>query len=109
MEEEPPYADASYVALVVELFAALARPDRIRILIALGDDEFSVNHLADIVELSPFAVHQHLAALELVRVVATRRYGDRMFYRLSNPHVRRLVQEHLVDDAGRRSDTPDYG
>lgn len=87
--------DARHLALAVEVFAVLAHPDRLRLVLALGSDELSVNHLADIVDMSPVSVQQHLSMLEFVRVVTSRRYEERPFYRLADAHVRHLVLEHL--------------
>jgi DNA-binding transcriptional ArsR family regulator len=99
MDEDEPVCgetvDARYLALAVEAFAVLAHPDRLRLVLALGSDELSVNHLADIVEMSPISVQQHLSMLEFVGVVTSRRYEGRPFYGLADPHVRHLVLEHL--------------
>ncbi|MHB1171990.1 MAG: ArsR/SmtB family transcription factor [Lacisediminihabitans sp.] len=86
-------ADSQYVELAVEVFAMLADATRVRIILALRDEELSVNHLADIVGKSPAAVSQHLAKLRLARIVATRQEGTRVFYRLENEHARKLVAD----------------
>ncbi|MHB1172535.1 MAG: ArsR/SmtB family transcription factor [Lacisediminihabitans sp.] len=85
--------DSQYVELAVEVFAMLADATRVRIILALRDDELSVNHLADIVDKSPAAVSQHLAKLRLARIVATRQEGTRVFYRLENEHAHKLVTD----------------
>ncbi|TFD44812.1 transcriptional regulator [Cryobacterium frigoriphilum] len=95
--------DGEYVELAVEVFAMLADATRIRIILALRDTELSVNQLAETVEKSQAAVSQHLAKLRLGRIVATRREGTRVFYRLANEHARQLVAdaifqaEHVVE------------
>ena len=82
----------------------LSDATRIRIILALRDSELAVNQLAEKVGKSQAAVSQHLAKLRLARIVATRREGTRIFYRLSNEHARRLVAdaifqaEHALDD-----------
>ena len=96
--------ESEYVELAVEVFAMLADATRIRIILALRDTELAVNQLAEKVDKSQAAVSQHLAKLRLARIVATRREGTRIFYRLSNEHARRLVAdaifqaEHALDD-----------
>ncbi|MGI9824430.1 ArsR/SmtB family transcription factor [Agromyces sp. Marseille-Q5079] len=96
--------DSEYVELAVEVFSMLADATRIRIILALRDEELSVNHLADIVDKTPASVSQHLAKLRLARIVATRQEGTRIFYRLANEHARQLVAdaifqaEHALDD-----------
>ena len=83
------------VELAVEVFSMLADATRVRIILALRDEELSVNHLADLVEKSPAAVSQHLAKLRLARIVATRQDGTRVFYRLANEHARQLVADAI--------------
>ena len=96
--------ESEYVELAVEVFAMLSDATRIRIILALRDSELAVNQLAEKVGKSQAAVSQHLAKLRLARIVATRREGTRIFYRLSNEHARRLVAdaifqaEHALDD-----------
>lgn len=95
--------DSSYVELAVEVFSMLADATRVRIIIALREQELSVNHLALVVSKSPASVSQHLAKLRLARMVTTRQEGQRVFYRLTNEHAQQLVAaaifqaEHLVE------------
>lgn len=92
-----------YVELAVEVFAMLADATRIRIILALRENELAVSELAERVNKSQAAVSQHLAKLRLARIVATRRDGTRVFYRLANEHAPQLVAdaifqaEHAVD------------
>ncbi|MDT0276216.1 ArsR/SmtB family transcription factor [Blastococcus goldschmidtiae] len=69
----------------------LADGTRVRILWALIGRELSVNELAAEVGKLPAAVSQHLAKLRMSRIVATRREGTQVFYRLENEHVGELV------------------
>lgn len=89
------YPDSQYVELAVEVFSMLADATRVRIILALRDQELSVNHLADIVDKTPAAVSQHLAKMRLARVVSTRHDGTRVFYRLENEHARQLVNDAI--------------
>lgn len=97
--------EGDYVDLAVEVFAMLADPTRVRIILALRDEELSVNHLSDIVDRSQAAVSQHLAKLRMARIVSTRQEAQRVFYSLTDGHAIRLVTEaihqaeHTVDDA----------
>jgi DNA-binding transcriptional ArsR family regulator len=88
--------DSQYVELAVEVFTMLADATRVRLILALRDDELSVNHLADIVDKSPAAVSQHLAKLRLARIVSTRQQGTKVFYRLANEHARQLVSDAIL-------------
>lgn len=89
------HPDDQLVELAVEIFAMLADATRVRIILALREDELSVNHLADIVDRSPAAVSQHLAKLRLARIVSARHDGTRVFYRLENEHARQLVTDAI--------------
>lgn len=92
----------------------LADATRIRIILALRDEELPVNRLAEIVGKSPASVSQHLAKMRLARLVTTRQDGTRVFYRLANEHARQLVAdavfqaEHAIDShpAHHRGDHP---
>jgi DNA-binding transcriptional ArsR family regulator len=105
-------SDSQFVELAVEVFAMLADSTRVRIVLALGEDELSVNILADMVDKSRAAVSQHLAKLRLARMVTTRQEGTRVFYRLANEHMRQLVSdaiyqaEHSLGDTPRHHRTP---
>ena len=85
--------DSQYVELAVEVFGMLADVTRVRIILALRDQELSVNHLADILDKTPASVSQHLAKLRLARIVSTRQDGTRVFYQLANEHARQLVSD----------------
>jgi DNA-binding transcriptional ArsR family regulator len=99
---EPPL-DSPYVELAVEVFAMLADPTRVRIVLALRGGELPVGDLAHAVGKTPTTVSQHLAKLRLARMVTTRQEGTRVFYALTDEHARRLVTdaisqaEHAVD------------
>ena len=98
--------DSQYVELAVEVFAMLADATRVRLILALGAGELSVNHLADIVDKSPAAVSQHLAKLRLARFVSSRQEGTRVFYRLENEHASRLVSDAIFQAEHSVSTTP---
>ncbi|GAA1553115.1 MULTISPECIES: ArsR/SmtB family transcription factor [Brevibacterium] len=87
--------DSEFVDLAVEVFSLLADATRVKIILALRDDELSVNHLADIVDKSPTSVSQHLARLRMSRMVTTRHEGTKVFYRLTDEHARRLVVDAI--------------
>jgi DNA-binding transcriptional ArsR family regulator len=98
--------DSQYVELAVEVFSMLADATRIRLILALRDDEMSVNNLADIVDKSPAAVSQHLAKLRLARFVTTRQEGTRVFYRLANEHASQLVTDAIFQAEHSLEGTP---
>lgn len=89
------HPEPQYVELAVEIFSMLADATRVRIILALRDEELSVNHLADILDKSPASMSQHLAKLRLARIVAARQDGQRVFYRLENEHAKQLVSDAI--------------
>ena len=80
----------------------LADATRVRLLWALSEEEMSVGDLAAVVGKNPSSVSQHLAKLRMARLVATRREGTSVFYRVDNAHVSRLVRDavHNAEHAG---------
>lgn len=100
--------DSQCVELAVEVFTMLADATRVRIILALGGEELSVNELADIVEKTPAAVSQHLAKLRLARFVTSRQAGTRVFYQLANEHARQLVTDAIFQAEHSLSNDPPH-
>lgn len=73
------------------LLRALSNERRLMILCQLGDRELSVGQIQALVGLSQSALSQHLAVLREQGVVATRREGQTIFYRLSDAAAARVV------------------
>ncbi len=74
------------------LLRALANPERLMILCRLSDGEHSVGELQALVGLSQSALSQHLALLREDGVLATRRQGQTIFYRIADPASVKVVQ-----------------
>ena len=91
----------------------LADATRVRIILALRDEEQSVNHLAELLDKTPASVSQHLAKLRLARIVSTRQDGTRVYYRLADEHANQLVTtaifqaEHSLGGSPRHHHTID--
>lgn len=62
------------------------------ILCQLADGELSVGQIEPRVGLSQSALSQHLALLREEGVVATRREGQAIHYRLADPAAARLIE-----------------
>lgn len=93
---------ADQVDLAVEVFRMLADATRVQLLWALVGRELPVGELAAHVGKPVPSVSQHLAKLRMARLVATRREGVQIFYRLENDHVAQLVKDavHNAEHAG---------
>jgi ArsR family transcriptional regulator len=75
-----------------DLLRVLANPHRLQVLCGLRTGELSVGQIADHVDLSQSALSQHLARLRLDRVVATRRQGQTIYYRIADPDVMTVLE-----------------
>ena len=81
------------VAAIAEVVHALGAPSRVRLLYALRDGELAVGELASRTGLHPSAASQQLRVLRHLRLVATRRAGRSILYRLHDAHVAVLLVE----------------
>ena len=78
-------------AEAAKLLKALSNERRLMILCQLGDRELAVGQIQPLVGLSQSALSQHLAVLREQGVVATRREGQAIFYRIADPAAVKLV------------------
>ena len=76
---------------VASTLAAMAHPKRLLVMCMLLEGEKSVSDLAETVGLSPAALSQHLGKMRALRLVATRRDAQTIFYRLASPEVRAVL------------------
>jgi len=73
------------------LLRALANQRRLMVLCQLAGGEKSVGQLAAPVGVSQSALSQHLAVLRQDGVVATRREGQTIWYRIADPSALQVV------------------
>lgn len=78
---------------VAQIFKALSDPTRIKILHILSQEECSVNHIAEVLEMSQSAVSHQLSFLRNIRLVKHRREGIAMFYSCDDSHVISLLKQ----------------
>lgn len=69
------------------LLGVLSHPARLQIVEELGEGECDVNALATTLGIAPSGVSQHLALLRAHRLVAERRDGRHVYYRLRRPEL----------------------
>ena len=74
-----------------KLLRALANERRLMVLCQLSDGERSVSELLPAVGLSQSALSQHLAVLREEGIVATRREGQTIWYRIADPASLKVV------------------
>ena len=85
-----------------QLFRALSHPVRLRILDILARQEACVCHLTAILGQRQPYVSQQLATLREAGLVADRREGTLIYYRLADDHLANLLDEGktVVKDLG---------
>ncbi|MFQ5976300.1 MAG: ArsR/SmtB family transcription factor [Candidatus Hydrothermarchaeales archaeon] len=83
-----------------EICKIFTSPKRLEIIDLLQNEERSVSELLASTGLSQSNVSQHLGVLKERGVVATRREGNTIFYRIANPKILeacRLMREVLLE------------
>jgi DNA-binding transcriptional ArsR family regulator len=74
-----------------DFLKALSHENRLLLLCLLAEGERSVTELENILSLRQPAVSQQLARLRFDGMVATRREGKAIYYRLASDDVRRVI------------------
>src|SRR5205085_3032209 len=92
------------------LFKALADRTRLRLLSLMGEDEVCVCYFVEVLKTNQPKISRHLAYLRRAGLVAARREGKWMHYRVvepPDPHAARIFKEVracLQDDADMQCD-----
>ena len=95
---------------IENLFQALADRTRLRLINLIGESEVCVCFLTEILKTSQPKISRHLAYLRRAQIVAARREGKWMHYRLTEPpdehaaHVLREVRASLNEHPEFRRD-----
>lgn len=79
--------DKSLYEMQAEICKTLTNPKRIEILNTLKNEEKTVTELVNTLGASKANVSQHLAVMRHKGILATRRDGVNIFYRVANPKV----------------------
>lgn len=74
-----------------EIFAALAHPVRLEIVAMLSQGERCICEIAPYFQQERSVVSRHLSRLEAAGVVRSRREGRRVFYRLTDQRMLKLL------------------
>ncbi|MEM7671690.1 MAG: metalloregulator ArsR/SmtB family transcription factor [Pseudomonadota bacterium] len=74
------------------LLKTMGNPHRLMVLCRLGAGELSAGSLGEGFPLSQSALSQHLAVLREQGLVATRKEGQSVFYRIADPAVVRVIE-----------------
>lgn len=76
---------------VAERLALMANSRRLLILCKLAEGPCSVGQIQEALDLSQSALSQHLARLREAGMVATRREGQTIYYRIADPKVETIM------------------
>jgi DNA-binding transcriptional ArsR family regulator len=83
----------SVVTDLAEFFKVVADPTRMRIVLALAEDELCVCDLSAIVGVSVSAISHQLRLLRGMKLVRFRKEGKMVYYSLDDDHVASIVNE----------------
>jgi ArsR family transcriptional regulator len=92
------------------LFKALADTTRLRLINLIGEDEVCVCFFVEVLKINQPKISRHLAYLRRAGVVAARRDGKWMHYRLVEPpdphaaNIFREVRSALAEDSAMKGD-----
>lgn len=95
--------DTEQVQSMAEMFRALGDPTRLRLILALAQEELCVCDLTALTEVSASAISHQLRVLRGLKLVKYHRQGKMVYYSLDDEHVEQLLtvaQEH-VNEMGR--------
>jgi ArsR family transcriptional regulator len=89
-----------------DLCKVFSHPKRLELINLLREGEMSVTELSRRANISPANLSQHLAMMRERRIVASRKEGNTVFYRVSNPKLlvafdilRQILFEQIRSDA----------
>lgn len=101
----PQPADLHYTC---NLLKALADETRLQLVLHLLEQEWSVSELVSSLSLPQSTVSRHLGILRHAGIVATRRDGTSMYYRLADAHLGDLVRQAFAHAEHKRLGLPDH-
>ena len=93
---KPTPADENTCLRAASIFRALGDLSRLRLLSLLAKREMCVTELTEILQDNLPAISQRLKLLRAERIVATRRQGKHIFYRLADNHIAHLIANGLA-------------
>lgn len=95
MGENAATLDEETIFIVSQTFKALGDPTRIRILHLLFQNEYSVNGIAENLNLRQSTVSHQLRFLKNLRLVKYRREGTTLYYSHDDEHVMNVLNQTI--------------
>lgn len=96
LQQEEQLLDDQMAARLAELFKALADPTRVRMIGLLAHAELCVGDLCTLLGMSQPAISHQLRLLRTMHIVAARKQGKHVFYRLDDEHIHSLFHQGLA-------------
>jgi DNA-binding transcriptional ArsR family regulator len=81
---------------VLAIASALSDQNRVRALLALGDQEVCVCQIIELLKLSPSTVSKHMSILKQAKLVTGKKKGRWVFYRLPGREAPPIVRQALA-------------
>jgi len=104
-------ADTRLWEMQADICQALAHPKRLMILNLLKGGEMAVGAMVEALDLPKANLSQHLGVMRQKGILATRREGTTIYYRLATPHItqactimRQVLLEALQERQGLSQD-----
>ncbi|MBI2831036.1 MAG: helix-turn-helix transcriptional regulator [Chloroflexi bacterium] len=89
-----------------EMCQVFSHPKRLELINVLRDQEMSVSDLSEKLSLTPSNLSQHLAMMRERHILASRKEGNVVYYRIANPRLlqafdllREILFEQIRHDA----------
>lgn len=95
--------DEEHIRELSDLFKALCDPTRLRIILALKEEELCVHDLALLTETSESNASHQLRVLRNMKLVKYTRRGKQVFYSIDDEHISHFledIQQHLGEQNG---------
>ncbi|EKN63481.1 metalloregulator ArsR/SmtB family transcription factor [Schinkia azotoformans] len=91
-KDEHLFLDEDLIEVVSRNFKALGDPTRIKLLYLLSQEECSVGHIAEVLNMSQSAISHQLSFLKNLRLVKSRRDGKSIYYTCDDEHVIEILK-----------------
>ena len=91
--------DDAVTDATVRLLKGFANETRLQVLCLLRDREVCVHNIVEALDMSQSAVSHQLRVLRDARLVAHRRDGRHVYYRLADDHVGEMLENALTHGA----------
>ena len=92
-----------------KVLSVLGNAFRVRLILALGDQEACVCHLEKLLKKRQAYISQHLMVLREAGLLDTRRDGKYIYYRLSSDKAKDIIQSAAILAGIEPENFPQYG